>query len=511
MPTPDGKKCNRCKLLKPTESFPKRSWSKDGRGSTCHRCKGGKPPRDLVESKFTRPLSSQRYLITAAQNATEVHSEFFETLKIAAEYLKAELIVIPLRYKNPTSIWTEKQRGNEVWDHKLLPYLYDDRKKLGPNLVLVGDVKIVPTASSPLTGFEGLTGAESCIIGHTKMQYKVVSVPSGKFPKILSTTGACTKRNYTDSKAGAVGAFHHYLGAVLVELDGKKFHLRQINANRSDGSFIDLDKLYTTDGVKAAPPARGLILGDIHVHVTDPQVDKATYGEGGIVETLNPEKLVVHDLTDGVATNPHEIGNPFITAAKVSAGCLDVKVELQEAADFIKTRMKGRDVVLVDSNHHDFLSRWVIRTDWRQDLKNAAFYLETAQVMLASAKMTGSGPEYKDPFQYWMTRLCGANVKCLGPNDSFTIAGIECGLHGHRGPNGSRGSIKNLSCLGSKVISGHGHTPGIEGGHYRVGTSTPRRLNYNLGPGSWLGAHVVIYANGARSIIAIINGKWRKK
>src|SRR5206468_12365404 len=127
-----------------------------------------------------------------------------------------------------------------------------------PNLVLAADVKTQPTASSPLSGFESLTGGESCILGHTKMQLRSVPVPTGRYPKLLTTTGACTKPNFTDSKAGALGKFPHYLGAVLVELDGKRFHLRQLNADRLDGSFIDLDTLYTPQGVRRAPPAKAL-------------------------------------------------------------------------------------------------------------------------------------------------------------------------------------------------------------------------------------------------------------
>jgi len=511
MPKPATKTCSRCKLKKSQRSFPKRAWSADGRGSTCNRCKSGKPPLELVGPKFLRPIKKAKYyLITAAQNSTDVHGDFFETLEVAAKHLGAELVVIPLRYRNPTSIWTDKQRGAEKWDAELLPYLYDGRKKLNPNLVLVADVKVQPTATSPLSGFEGMTGAESCIIGHTKMQLKAVAVPSGRFPKILSTTGVCTRRNYTDSRAGAVGAFHHFLGAVLVEIDGKTFHLRQINANRRDGSFIDLDKHYSVNGVKAAPPAQALILGDIHRRVMDPQVDKATFGENGIVSVLKPKRLIAHDINDGIAVNPHETENPFVAVAKDRGNCLDVRAELEQTAKFINDRKQDREVVVVDSNHNNFLARWVIATDWRKDPRNASFYLETAKAMVDSAKMTGHGPEYNDPFQYWMAQFC-PGVRFLGPNDSYIVAGTECGLHGNRGPNGARGSLKNLSNLGSKVISGHSHTPGIEGGHYQVGTSSYRRLNYNLGPSSWLSTHAIIYANGKRALITIIDGAWRRR
>lgn len=505
------KTCKRCQLEKPDNAFDKIKGGRYRRG-TCNRCRQGKPPLRKPEQskKFSRPLDSRRYIITSAQNATPIHAKLWQTLQVAAKHLDAELVVVPFRYKNPTSLWSQKQESDEWWAPEVTPFLFNVRKRLNANLVLAADVKMQPTAGSPLSGFESLTGAESCILGHPKMQLRSVPVPTGRYPKLLTTTGACTKQNYTDSKAGKIGEFHHFLGAVLVEIEGKRFHLRQLNADKDDGSFIDLDQLYTPEGVQQAPPALALVMGDTHVRVTDAQVDRATFGADGIVDTLNPQTLVFHDLIDGETTNPHEVGNPFLAEAKRKAQRQDVREEIREVVEFVNVRARGRQAVIVDSNHHDFLARWVIRTDWKYDLKNADFYLETARAMLASARVSERGAEYADPFAYWLKKLgTNPNVRVLGPDESFKVAGIECGLHGHRGPNGARGSLKNLARLGAKVISGHTHTPGIEEGHYSVGTSTPQRLSYTHGPSSWLQAHVVVYANGKRAILPIIEGTWR--
>lgn len=462
-------------------------------------------------ARYARPLNATRYLVTWAQNATPVHEGFLASLQTAAKHLRAELVVVPGRYKNPTSIWSREQETEERWAPELEPYMFNVRRKLGHNLVLAADVKVQPTAGSPLTGFEALTGAESCIIAHPKMQLRSVAAPSSRYPKILSTTGACTRRNYTDSKAGKLGHFHHFLGAVVVELSGSQFRLWQVNADRVDGSFTHLDRHYTAKGHSAAPPALGLALGDTHVRTTDPGVDAATFGPGGIVEALRPRKLVWHDLFDGYSVNPHHAGNPFIAAAKLSAGWGNVREEVQAAVRFVAERTRpGIQSVIVPSNHDNFLSRWVIATDWRGNPGNAAFYLETARAMLASTRMGPGGAEYADPFTHWVGKLRGkAAIRCLARDESFKLGDIECGLHGDKGPNGARGSMKNLSRIGAKVISGHGHTPGIEEGHYRVGTSTPRALEYTGGPSSWLNAHVVTYATGARALLVIVDGKWR--
>lgn len=459
---------------------------------------------------FLRPMpQAQRYLITAAQNATPVHEGFLAALRVAAKHLKAELVIIPLRYKNPTSSWTESQTNEDVW-HVPNQLLFSGRKKLNQNLVLVGDVKVQPTATSPLTGFEGLTHSESCILGHPKIQFKVVPVAAGKYPKILTTTGVCTVRNYTDSKAGKLGEFHHSLGATLVEIDDKKFHLRQIVGGK-DGSFTDLTKVYDEAGVHAAAPAIGLAMGDTHHRFLAPGVRRATFeGKDSMLAVLNPTTLVFHDLLDGHTHNPHHDGNPFIEAAKQAAGLDDVRTEVAEAVAFADLVTEGRNGIIVPDNHGDFLRRWIVKSDWRElsTAANKAFYLETAQAMLASAKMGPGGVEYDSAFAYWAKRLSkNPGLRILDHDESFKLGRFEAGMHGHQGPNGSRGSIRNLSRLGSLVISGHGHTPGWEEGHRRVGVSTDK-LEYEDGPSSHLQTHCVVYASGASCLLTVIDDRW---
>ena len=461
-------------------------------------------------SRYNRVLNSKRYLITSAQNATPVHAKFLAALKTAAKHLEAELVVVPIRYKNPTSIWSDKNESDDWWDASLTPYLFDQRRKLNQNLVLVADVRIQPTASSPLTGFESLTGAESCIIAHPKMQFRAVASPTGKTPKVLCTTGSVTNRNFTSSKAGALGKFHHYLGALLVELDGKTFHLRQLNAHRTTGEFTDLNKIFTPTRVKKAPRALAVSPGDLHHRFKDSDTIETLFGPDGMVEVLQPKHVIFNDTLDGYSINPHHGGNPFIAVAKRNSGFGDVRQEVVDAIEFLKHIAKRCRVVVVPSNHDNFLSRWIVTSDWKQSPVNARFYLETALAMLNSTEMTSTGTRYADPFKYWVDRLRGgSDILALNIGQSFVLAGIENGLHGDRGPGGARGSLQNLSRLGSKVNSGHSHTPGIRDGHYQAGTST-KELEYTIGsPSAWLNTSIVTYASGARTLITSIGKKWR--
>ena len=92
----------------------------------------------------------------------------------------------------------------------------------------------------------------------------------------------------------------------------------------------------------------------------------------------------------------------------------------------------------------------------------------------------------------------------------YDIKGIKVDMHGHLGPNGSRGgTVRTFAKLGVKTITGHSHGPGIMDGAYRVGTSSVYDPEYVAGPSSWLQTHGVIYANGKRSLLNIINGEYK--
>ena len=457
---------------------------------------------------FRRALSARRVVITWAQNATPVHAGFIGALKGYCAANKAELVVIPGRYKNPTSQWSAAQENAEWWAPELKPYLYNGRKKLNANITLLADIKTQPTASSPLSGFETITHGESAIVGHPRLQLTTIATPQSRMPKILTTTGACTVPNYTDTRAGKAGAFHHVIGAALVEIQSDKvFHLRQLNA-RSDGAFIDMETVYYIDGsLEAVGPYPGLVLGDTHQRFQDKAVECATFGKGGLIDTLSPEVLVFHDLLDSYAVNPHHAGNPFIAQAKMLSGFDDIRAEVEACIKWVDAL--DHECVIVPSNHDDMLKRWLIREDWRRDPKNAEFYLELALQLVRSSKMTAQGAASLDPFGWLVGQYENPKVRALWRGQSFQIKGIECALHGDAGPNGARGTVKNLSKIGVKTITGHGHSPGIEGGHYRVGTSTPLSLEYTGPVGSWLNTHCSINAFGKRCLHTVVDGRFR--
>lgn len=472
------------------------------------------------EGPASQDISSNKkkvYVITAAQNATPVHEGFWASLKMYAELRNATIMVIPYRYRNPTSLWSQKSNEAEYWWPSIVDFLIPHEVKICKGLQLLGQIKMQPTAVTPLSGFDGYTGSDSAILGHPKLQLKTVATPSKKMPKILTTTGACTIKNYSDSKAGHKSRFHHNISACIVEVDDDKFHIRHVHGE-TDGSFYDLEYYYTPHGRTKYGRAAGLVPGDVHAEFVDERVEAALFhGPNSIAETLNPEVLVYHDLEDFYRRNHHHKGDDLIAYGKHHFGRDNVEEGLQVSADFVDKNNRENTVnLIVKSNHDEAFDRWLRDAEPKFDPENARFYYYMKFNQLTNLKRTRTGFETVNAFEFWCHNpldqrglQSSDNTMFLRRDQSFEVAGIEISFHGDIGANGSRGSVNAFSKIGPKTIIGHSHSPGIVEGSYQVGVCAYLDLEYAVGPSSWLHTHCIIYPNGSRALINVINGEWR--
>jgi hypothetical protein len=452
--------------------------------------------------------STDTFIITWAANATSVHGPFWASLTRYAKKLGAQILVHKGRYKHQLK---SKDDDGEWYDDVLAPYLINKRFTINKNLELLADIPILPTAVTPLTGLEGF-GDKSKIVGHPRLQFKTVATPGHKMASLLTTTGSCTRARYSNSRAGKHGQFHHTLGAVIVEVEGPLFWARHLNAN-TRGEFIDLDVKVTPDGIEKAPPPIAAVLGDTHARVADETVDQATFGPGGIVQRYRPNHIVFHDLDDGQSHNPHEEKDPFVEQALSTENRDDVEAEVKFSAEYVRNRTPSWATShVVSDNHGDFLRRYIVTRDWKKlSPKNREFYLKSALMMVQGAKLVDGMPSYPSPFPAYLREHGGPNVKVVSSGESLIFEGIQCGFHGHRGPNGAKGSIKNMRRIGEKSIIGHSHSPGIDEGCMQVGHSAKANQPYTLGaPSSWMHAHALIYPGGKRQLIIIVAGRHRR-
>jgi len=439
--------------------------------------------------------TKKRFIITWAQNNTPVHKKFLANIEAYADFINAEISVIAGRYRNPTSL-VQSRSIKESWKDELLPYLDANRHYIHKFVSIMADIKIQPTATNPMTGLRGMSGLNSCIIGSPKVHMEVVPVLDSSRPKIMMTTGAVTNKNYTDSTSGKKGEFHHTFGFVIVEIDGDdRFYARQITAN-TNGDFTDL--FYKVKDRQIIPNNKieAIILGDVHVGDTDPVVLRTTTE---LMSKLKPKYTVLHDLFNGSSINHHEADNPIIQYRKEITNANSLKTEIDNMLEWIDS-MKQYNLVVVRSNHDDFLDRWILKADWKKDVKNSLEYMTYTKLLLENKAPKGLIPyiiDQKFP-----------DVKTLGIDESFKVKNWELGAHGDLGSNGSRSSILQYRQLSSKIIVGHYHSPQRKDGALSVGTSTKLRIGYNKGASSWMNSHVIIHEDGKAQHINIIDGKY---
>lgn len=463
--------------------------------------KNTEEPQEYLEAKARVIDSSKKYyLITWCQNATPVHRPFLRNMEAYAKFLNADIHVIYGRYKNPTSIFTNGQKKEEWWDPLVSEYKDANRHNVNKNLSILSDVKVQPTAKKPLMGFEALTGEASCIIGHPRVHLKSLPVLEGNPHKILMSTGAVSIKNYTDSGAGKKGEFHHTYGFVIVEVKNDSvFFARQVTAEE-DGSFIDLFFKVENEEVTKINSVSALVMGDTHVANIDPDIDEVTRK---LIRKVKPEHIVIHDIKDGESISHHDLKDPIELYRKHVEGRdllkKEVDITLTWLEKLIKTSPDSKYVV-VRSNHDDFVDRWIKSMDWKKDIKNAVEYMEYARLLLTKEAPNGIVP--------YLINKKFPQVVTLDRDDSYKVKNWQLAVHGDVGQNGSRGSLEQFSKLNTKMVVGHYHSPERIDGSLAVGTSTKLRLKYNLGPSSWMHAHVIIHQNGKAQHIIFIDKEY---
>lgn len=459
------------------------------------------------------------YFLTCAQNNTRVHAQLWRNMMALAKFMKAKPPMVSQFTYSKHRANDPKPNTENVSDYERLwyapeiaPYVFNERIALTPSLIWCAETNTLPTADHPLTGFENYTGRASAIFPHAKQE--MLSVASMERTKLLYSTGTVTLRNYVQKRAGLKAEHGHAYGFLIVEVDSDgDWFVRQVRAN-NQGDFYDANRngvFFVSDGkVTGGHRAEAFQPGDVHVEQLDPTVRKVIWGDGGIIDTIKPRFQFLHDTLDMFARNHHDFKDSHRMFGKWANKQDDVQAELWRVAEFLKHESSREwcKTVVVDSNHDAAFTRWLREADYRLDPKNARYFMK-AQSLLYEA--LDSGLTDLNLLQTLLEQMGVSGVKFLKPDESYVICkptgGIECGLHGHYGINGAKGSPRSFARLGRPVNVGHSHSASIWGDAFTAGTCSKLRLSYNRGASSWGHSHIVVYPNGSRTIITVFNGK----
>lgn len=468
------------------------------------------------------------YFLTCAQNNTKVQSVVWRNVLALRDYYTKDgpsrLFVSRFTYnrgayerRNP-GVKSQAEIGNDAlyYDALITPYICDHRVDLAPDLTFCGEQDMSPTLVWPLSRFKSYTGPQSAIYPHTKLA--VESVPTyARGAKFNYTTGTVTQQNYVQRTAGLKAAFHHTYGAALVEVDHTgAWWVRQLNCDRA-GTIYDLDVKVENGKVSHSPRVAAINWGDLHVEEKQHDVYAAAFDEGGMLDTLRPSHQFAHDVSSFSARNHHDIKNSRLNFEKYALGVDNVRDEMQRVVQALNVTLRRPwcKTVVVDSNHDDALDKWLDEADYKKDPVNARFFLRVENRRYEAIE---NREDNWHTFE-WVMRDMGVNpdVLFLRPGDDYRICtkykgGIQCGMHGHEGPNGARGTPANLSEVSDRANTGHTHTAGARGGLFTAATSSRLKLRYTGGgPSSWSHSHVATYLNSKRTIVTMRAGKWRAK
>lgn len=441
--------------------------------------------------KPVRIKSKTRFVITTAAAGQRVEEDFLIAIKTYCKENNAALLILP--QKNGKAQVIDPILANESFITENMP--------LNRNisiLALISDAKTVDVTTG--IGRYGRRNTSS-ILPSTKQSLKYVATGTSRMPHAIMSTGAITSPSYISTgmvdKRSVLATLDHVVGAVILEIeDNHIYHFRQVQYDFADKSFFDMGKKYKGSKVTNHAPA-ALVLGDWHSGETDQAVYECFKN---LSKAIGIKEWVLHDSFNGHSINHHESENSVILARKGQYNQLSLYREIKEFRnDLINLSSHLTQITIVKSNHDEFLDRYLKEARYKDEPQNHRYALDLAIAMI----------DGYDPLKTAVDPNNRLNkIKWLSRDESYKIGDIELGAHGDRGSNGARrASMQMMENAYGKCVVGHAHSAEIMRDVFRVGTSTAPSPSYGDGPSSWTQTGCLVYNNGMRQLINVIDGK----
>jgi hypothetical protein len=358
------------------------------------------------------------------------------------------------------------------------------------------DMRILPQQAHPLTGLQGVKTGSSLIVAHPKQDMRFISQGNELLPLLHHSTGCLNERDmYQDNRIGNLAYHAHKIGGLLVELKGERFFVRQVQFDKN-GGFYDRG-MYRVAGEKPRKVrAQAVKVGDFHFgHDMEP----LWVILADIFEETQPKVVFIEDPRDGYSHSHHIRNMPD----KVKRAKSDWGRDIRSEVELVKSRMerlkkiipKDCQIVFTDDNHGRFLKRYVDECRYMNDIANFEMGHE---LQLLNLKERNLWQELIDPKREYVF---------LDASQDFLLDNWQFGSHGDRGLNGNR----NPKGAYPKVVDAHGHSPWIEGDHWRAGHWSEPRHGYNEGASNWMPSVVVKYPGDCLQQIIPIKAPKDKK
>lgn len=443
--------------------------------------------------------SKKLYIVTTAVADSNPHKGFLAALDTYAKANNAQLVIMPCEsttnsFENRTAVF------DKVFSDP--KYLFVNKDiELNSNISLCS-IQVSAKQIRPISGLARLGKREGSFVFAATKQF-LEFVPSGNKRGTnfsIMTTGACTLPSYygerfASKRISYIAEKDHTIGAIIIEIEDEKiFHFRQIQAD-DDGSFIDFGKKYSSDNT-VTQVKTNIVFGDLH------SIDIDIFALAAFVnkfKLLNVDKIFLHDIFDGKSVS-HHVTNIKERTERSSNAKSNLEEELTntfEILEFIDQHLNPSELVIVKSNHDEFLTRYLSEGRYIIDPENHYFSLKLAISLFEGKDVIKEGFIFTGATvpEHW---------NFLTRDSSYKIADVECGSHGDLGLNGAKPSLTTLEKVYGNCVIGHNHTAAIHRGVFRVGTLSLLDLGYNRGPNSWTQTCCLIYENGQKQLINLI-------
>lgn len=450
--------------------------------------------RNDVARKEKHKVTNGIYFITAIELGSPAYKPFLRAIETFLKEEDAELALLPMKsHRSPK----EELPFDVKLVEKYIANIYTELE-LNRNIAII-ELELNSQQINPLTGTSRLSKhMKSLVIGHSKQHLRVLPTGNATIPKIHCTTGALTIPNYKNNRIGRIATSDHITGGLILQVSNDRYHTFQVQCEK-DGSFCFLNKRYHADGSVTKERVEALIIGDYHCGYTDKQAERATIE---MCDFLQPKRILFHDFVDCASISHH---NEMSISArlKVPTEINTLEKELNKARSVLEMwdRIKPKDceLIMVPSNHPEHLHRYLDEGRYVRDTINYRKAVELA----FQYQVNGI-----DPIQYAIDpdkKL----ATWLDRQNDYRVEGCHVGNHGDKGIGGTRGSANSSEFAYDNCFVGHSHRPEICHKAYVVGTLSHLNLGYNYGAASWVNGNGVIYEGGQKSLLLIVNGKWK--
>ena len=474
---------------------------------------------DNVKYKTTESRAKKkRFTLWAVAPGAPIDADKLAVVESYNEHRNAKMVLAP------GCAHVKALHGQpKLFDEKIAPYLKNMHQEFLFNARAKAlNLQIRPQQIRPLTGIDRIKGKldlldateynqllkprnQSLFIPSPKQQMQVYATGNSTPPRLIHGTGFLTEPNYRmEEKTGHVGAEDHIMGGLVVEVEGDVFHVRQLQFNPVDSSIVDITPeglmRYYPDGRVKKERVEALVLGDIHPGHDNPAA-LAWIEEQ--IRIFNPKNIFCHDWFDGLTVN-HHLEKRALSRMLAKIGKFkNLPEEVAYCRDFYQRYIidhvaKDCKIYMVPSNHEKFLNSWLDGKHYTTTDDKGNFKMGHEMVL---DFLNGINPLQKrlDP----NNRLEWPSI-----NDDVFIEGVQCNVHGHNGPKGSRGNPGNLEKTYGTVMSGHTHTASILHGYWGVGHISAPRHGYNSGASDWTITNGIIAKGGHKQLTSLVAGKW---